>query len=73
MSYVITISGHKATEDPADQQAHEESIKAKAQTFASSLEGVNAAYMDGASIGHVDLMPAPAEPATAPEEATPGV
>lgn len=73
MSYTIVVAGHKATDTLDEAQAHEADVAAKAKAFAAGLDGVNAAYMDGASSGHIDLMPAPAEPAQAAEEATPGV
>lgn len=73
MSYTITVSGHKMTETPDEARAHEEAVRSKALAFAAGLEGVNGAYMDGATIGHVDLMPAPAESAPAAEEASSGV
>lgn len=73
MSYTIVVAGHKATETPEEAQEHEAAVAAKAKTFAASLDGVNAAYMDGATSGHTDLMPAPPAPAPGAEEASPGV
>ncbi len=70
MSYQITISGHKATDDAA---AFDAEIAERAQAFAAELEGVTYAKFSGSTASH-DLLametPATAEPPAEAETPT---
>lgn len=60
MSYTITISGHQPAADQAEQEANEQAAVEKARTFAQSLDGVSAAYIQTSTTGHVNLLEQPA-------------